>query len=217
MQPSTTTIAVLGGGGRTGTYLVSELLNQGFHIKLLLRNPDTFTLQHPGITIMQGDATDPQAILALTENCQAIISTIGQRQGEPLVASNATENILGAMTMRGIQRYILVAGINVDTPFDKKGAQTMMATEWMKTTFPIIHADRQKAYAILSESPVNWTLVRVPMIAFEPSKGAIIVSVEDCKGSVISAADIATFLVAQLADDTYNRQAPFIANAQAEK
>ncbi len=29
-------IAVLGGGGRTGKYLVTELLNQEYHIKLLL-------------------------------------------------------------------------------------------------------------------------------------------------------------------------------------
>lgn len=35
-----TKIAVIGGGGRTGKYLVSQLLNQGFHVKLLLRNPE---------------------------------------------------------------------------------------------------------------------------------------------------------------------------------
>ena len=33
-------IAVLGGGGRTGKYLVTQLLSQGYHLKLLLRNPE---------------------------------------------------------------------------------------------------------------------------------------------------------------------------------
>ena len=32
-------IAVLGGGGRTGKYLVTQLLNQGYNIKFLLRSP----------------------------------------------------------------------------------------------------------------------------------------------------------------------------------
>ena len=33
-------VAVLGGGGRTGNYLVSQLLQEGFSVKLLLRNPE---------------------------------------------------------------------------------------------------------------------------------------------------------------------------------
>ena len=32
-----TTIAVLGGGGRTGKFLVSKLIDQGYRLKVLLR------------------------------------------------------------------------------------------------------------------------------------------------------------------------------------
>ena len=82
----------------------------------------------------------------------------------------------------------------------------------MKTTFPAIHADRQKTYSILSTSDVNWTLVRVPFIEFTDAKGETTVSVEDCRGNKISAGDIATFVIQQLSDDTYIRKSPFIAN-----
>ncbi len=205
-------IAVLGGGGRTGRFIVTQLLSLGFGIKLLLRSLENFQLESPLIEIVKGDALDEEAIRSLAEGCQAIISTVGQRKDEPLVASQATINVLKAMAQYGIQRYILVAGINVDTPFDKKSPETTAATNWMKTNFPEIQADRQKTYSILSASKVNWTLVRVPLIEFTDISGEILVSLKDCLGSKISAHDIATFVIDQLSEDSYIKKSPFIAN-----
>jgi putative NADH-flavin reductase len=206
------TIAVLGGGGRTGKHVVTQLLNQGYHVKLLLRRREDFELQHERIEVIQGDALSGESIGLLTKDCQAIVSTIGQRKDQPLVASRATSNVLSAIYKWHIQRYLLVAGINIDTPFDKKSAQTTAATEWMKLNFPLIQEDRQKAYKILSESKVNWTLVRVPMIDFEGQAGPVDVDLEDCRGNTISAINIADFLVTMLRDNTYYQKAPFISN-----
>lgn len=141
--------AVLGGGGRTGTYIVNQLLKQGFSIKLLLRNPESFSIQNDQIEIIKGDALDLEAVQLLLQDCQAVISTVGQRKDEPLVAGLATKNILEVMNRYGIDRYILLAGLNIDTPFDKKGIKTQMASDWMKTNFPLIQEDRQKAYKII--------------------------------------------------------------------
>lgn len=205
-------IAVLGGGGRTGKYLVTQLLSRDYTVRLLLRNPENFQIKNPRVEIVKGDALEINAVRSLTEGCSAVISTIGQRKDEPLVASQATLNVLNAMAEHNIHRYILVAGLNVDTPYDKKGSETQVATEWMKTTFPRIHEDRQKSYSILATSNVNWTLVRVPMIAYSDIHGKILVSLEDCPGNKISASDIAAFIIAQLDDDTFGGKAPFIAN-----
>ena len=203
-------IALLGGGGRTGNYLVTRLLEQGYSLKLLLRHPEDFTIQHPSIEIIHGDAIDPQAIGLLLKGCHAVISTVGQRKDEPLVSGVASANILQAMAGNGILRYIVLAGINVDTPFDKKGPETVQATEWMKTNFPLIHADRQKTYSLLSDSEFNWTLVRVPFIEFTDGNDEVTVQLEDCPGNKISAGGIARFLTGQLTDTTYYQKSPFI-------
>lgn len=205
-------IAVLGGGGRTGKFIVTQLLDHGYRLKLLLRNPEEFQLRNESIDIINGDAIDPKAIHSLVKDCQAIISTVGQRKDEPLVASRATINILNAMAEYGVERYILVAGVNVDTPFDKKSVETAAATEWMKINFPMIHEDRQKTYSILAASNVNWTLVRVPFIEFTEVKCETVVSEVDCKGNKVSAANIAAFVTEQLSDSSYIKKAPFIAN-----
>ena len=203
-------VAVLGGGGRTGNYLVNQLLKEGFSIKLLLRNPESFSIQNNQIEIIKGDALDLESIQSLLKDSDAVLSTIGQRKDEPLVASVATKNILQVMKDLGIQRYLLLAGLNIDTPFDKKSEKTEKATDWMKANFPIIQQDRQKAYNFLIESNVNWTQVRVPFIEFADLSSEIVVNLEDCLGDKISAIDIAQFMIREMTESKFSQQSPFI-------
>lgn len=203
-------VAVLGGGGRTGKYLVKQLLKNGFSVKLLLRNPDNFTIQNSKIEIIKGDALSEESVSLLLGDCQAVINTIGQRMGEPMVASRATKNVLNAMDAYGIQRYLLLAGLNIDTPFDKKSPKTIMATDWMKTNFPEIQKDRQFTYDLLSSSKIDWTQVRVPLIVFSDESNEISVNLEDCLGDKITALDISKFLVKEMVESNYIRQSPFI-------
>ncbi|KAF2339132.1 NAD(P)-dependent oxidoreductase [Flavobacterium tistrianum] len=203
-------VAVLGGGGRTGKYLVNQLLENGFSVKLLLRNPDNFTIQNSKIEIIKGDAINEESISLLVKDCQAVISTIGQRPGEPMVASQATKNVLNAMSQYGIQRYVLLAGLNIDTPFDRKSSKTIMATDWMKTNFPEIQKDRQLTYDLLNASNVDWTQVRVPLIVFSNDSSEISVNLEDCLGDKITALDISKFLVKEMMASNFVRQSPFI-------
>ncbi|MBF4486797.1 NAD(P)H-binding protein [Flavobacterium sp. CSZ] len=203
-------VAVLGGGGRTGNYLVNQLLKEGFSVKLLLRHPEDFSIQNNQIEMIKGDAVDLESIKSLLKDCQAVLSTIGQRKDEPLVASAATKNILQVMNDYGIQRYVLLAGLNIETPFDKKSTKTQMATDWMKTNFPIIQEDRQKAYDFLVESKIERTQVRVPFIEFTDVNSEISISLEDCLGDKISAFDIATFMIQEMEASKFSGKSPFI-------
>ncbi|RZJ49200.1 MAG: NADH-flavin reductase [Flavobacterium sp.] len=203
-------VAVLGGGGRTGKYLVNQLLVQGFSIRLLLRKPENFKIQNPQIEIIKGDAIDENSINLLLEGCDAVMSTIGQRPGEPMVASAATINILKAMNVYNIKRYILLAGLNIDTPFDKKSEKTILATNWMKTNYPEIQKDRQFTYNLLVNSDVDWTQVRVPFIEFTDESSELSVNLEDCFGDKISAFDIAGFMIKEIVNPKFIRKSPFI-------
>ncbi len=207
-----TKIALLGGAGRTGKYLINNLLQKGYQLKLLLRKPEEFILDHSSVEVIKGDAVDFKSIRQVFSTCDAVINTMGQRPGETMVASNATRLILENMKTFRINRYITLAGINIDTPFDKKEKETIIATEWMKTNYPDIQADRQKAYSLLDRSDLDWTLVRVPFIEFNNDNNPIDVYLKDCRGSKVSASSIAEFLSKQLSADDYIRQSPFISN-----
>ncbi len=41
------TIAVIGGSGKSGKYLVKQLIKQGFQLKNPSRNPDNFQINSP--------------------------------------------------------------------------------------------------------------------------------------------------------------------------
>lgn len=206
-------IAILGGTGKAGTYLVKELLHQGFSLKLLLRNSENFQFQNPLIQVVQGDARDYESVRAVTQGCQAVISAVGYREGELPIFSQATQNVLQAMEAWGIARYLSLTGLNVDTPFDQKNPKVQTATEWMKVNYPKTTTDKQIEYQRLAESTVDWTLVRLPWIHLTDSEDDVNVSLEDCPGEGVSAGALARFLVAQLFDKTYLRQAPFVFNA----
>ena len=73
-------VAVIGGTGKSGKYLVKQLIHRQIPIKILVRNPDHFQLkdhldESPFIEVVQGDLVGFQldrAVAAATERIRAI-------------------------------------------------------------------------------------------------------------------------------------------------
>ncbi|WP_343633704.1 NAD(P)H-binding protein [Fluviicola sp.] len=206
-------IAVIGGTGKSGTYLVQELMRRSIPVKLLLRTSSSFETDNPLIEIVRGDARDYEAIHKLLEGCIAVISTLGQPKGERSIFSDATGNILRAMKAHGINRYLVTTGLNVNAPGDAKNEQTRMATEWMYQNFPETTKDKQAEYELLAGSNADWTMVRLPRIIQTEEHFPVKVDLKDCPGEKISAADLACFLADQLSGEEYIRKSPFLANS----
>ncbi|BAP31422.1 NAD-dependent epimerase/dehydratase [Chryseobacterium sp. StRB126] len=208
----TNKIAVIGGTGKSGKYLVQKLLNKGYSLKLLIRNPENFSLQNPLIEIVKGDVRDEAAVYSLIEGCNIVISTLGQPKGEKTIFSDAAKNVIKAMHQYRIKRYIVTTGLSVNTKDDCKNDHVKMATEWMYQNYPETTSDKQKEYQLLSESSLNWTLVRLPLINLTGKSFTTESNLMDCKGENISAADLAEFLVSQIEDSTYIGKSPFVYN-----
>jgi len=209
-----TRIAVIGGTGKSGKYLVRELIKQGVHFKALVRNPQNFQVESPLAEVVHGDVSDFQKVKSLIEDCSAVISTLGW--GIPpsvnTIFTKATQNVLRAMDEFGLDRYIVVSGLHVDTSYDKKSEKTKMATEWMYANYHESTQNRQQEYDMLLESKLDWTLVRLPLIELTDERREVKPDLEDCLGDKISATDLADFLIGQLDDKTYIKKAPFLAN-----
>jgi putative NADH-flavin reductase len=207
-------IAVIGGTGKSGKYLVKQLIEQGFQLKILLRNPDNFQIKNSHVEIVKGDVINYNSVSTLIKGCQAVISTLGLGipASEPTIFSQATTNVIQVMNEQNVHRYIVTTGLNVDTPLDNKSPKTLFATDWMRKNFPISTANKQFEFDILLNSNIDWTLVRLPLIEQTDESGEIIVSLEDCHGDKISATDLANFLIEQLCTDKFVRKSPFIAS-----
>lgn len=66
----------------------------------------------------------------------------------------------------------------------------------------------------VTQSDLDWTIARITRPTGGKPKGSVRAGFlgRDKVGSVMSRADIAAFLVAQLADETFSRAAPAISN-----
>ena len=207
-------IAVIGGTGKSGKYLVAQLIKQGYSCKLLLRNPETFSIKNPLLEIIKGNVLNLDDIRAVIDDCDAVISALGMgtMSNPTSIFSQSTTNIIQTMTEFNLQRYIVLTGLNVDTQFDKKSPKSKFATDWMYTNYPLTTADKQMEYELLKASNLDWTLVRLPLIEQTEEKYEVVVSLEDCLGDKISATDLADFLINQLSDNQYSKQSPFVGN-----
>ncbi|HRZ41491.1 MAG TPA: SDR family oxidoreductase [Bacteroidales bacterium] len=205
-------IAIIGGTGKAGKFLVKHLVNQGFTIKVLLRNPDKLKISSPLIEKVTGDVTDYETVFSLIDGCNAVISALGQSKGEKPVHSVSSSNIIRAMNSFNIRRYIVITGLTIDTPFDRKSFKTKLLSKIMKLSYSAVIADKQREYSIISESNLDWTIVRLPLIEPSETSGAIKVSLTDCPGRKISTTDLAVFLIKQLSNESYIKKSPFISN-----
>jgi putative NADH-flavin reductase len=205
-------IAVLGGTGKAGQYLIKQLLSQGYTVKALARNPEKIEQAGPLIEVLQGNARDYESVHNLLSGCDAVISTLGPSGKDTDTCSMAVGHIIKTMHELKIPRYIEVSGLGIDTPGDNKGFQTRLIVSILKWFFPAVIEDRQKCYRMLEESSIQWTIVRCPMIKLTDSASHIKTSLLDSPGRKISAGGLAEFLVNQLNQDQFVRKAPFISN-----
>jgi putative NADH-flavin reductase len=205
-------IAVIGGTGKAGSFVIKELLKQGYSFKMLTRSSEKIIEKNPMIEVVTGNVRNYDTVLRLVSGCQAVISTLGPSKGEPETCSTAVWHLSRIMAKLNVKRYIEVAGLGIDTPDDKKGFRTRMITKMIKWFFPAVVNDRQKAYDILKAGKLKWTIVRCPMIQLTEEHRNLKVNLLDSPGNKISASDLATFLVNQLHDDKYIAKCPFVAS-----
>jgi nucleoside-diphosphate-sugar epimerase len=192
------TIAVIGGTGKSGRYVVQQLLRQQYNLRLLTRP--------------HGDARDFDAVSDGIKGCQVVVSTLGQPKGEPSIFSEATRHVIRAMELHGVQRYIVTTGLSVNTPADRKNLQVQLATDWMYDHYPETTGDKQQEYQLLLNSSINWTMIRLPLIKETTESFGYKADLYDCAGPSISAADLGRFIVQEIEAPLFVKKAPFLYN-----
>ncbi|MCX2430823.1 NAD(P)-dependent oxidoreductase [Pedobacter sp. GR22-10] len=208
-------IALIGATGKAGTYILKALLAQKFGVKALVRNPEKLQIHHASLEIVTGDVKDVEKVHTFIKGCDIVVSALGTGQpaSEKTIFTQSTSNILTAMKALDLKRYIVITGINVDSPADEKDAKTQFGTQWMYDNYPVSTADRQKEYDLLIDSDLDWTLIRLPLIIQTDEQSAIGTSLVNCDGEQINATNLARFIIEQFGEKAFVKQAPFIWNS----
>ncbi len=70
-------IAVIGGAGKAGKYLVGELLARNYSVRALVRDAAKLHDHRPLVEVVEGDVCDDSTLATLMRGCDAVISTLG--------------------------------------------------------------------------------------------------------------------------------------------
>ena len=100
-------IVIFGAAGATGRNVVERALAQGHEVKAFDRNTAGLTIQHPKLTLIQGDIFNPSQVEEAIAGQDVVISVFGVRPGVTIpVCSKGTEHIITAMQKLGVKRFI---------------------------------------------------------------------------------------------------------------
>ncbi len=207
-------LAVFGASGRTGKPLVEQALQAGHEVVALVRTPSKLAIQHPKLTVIQGDAMNPVDVDNVVQGSDAVISVIGQAKGAPRDTQTvAITNIVAAMNKYGVKRLVSLTGAGVDDPHDRPKFVHHLIKTALKLLSGHVLKDAENHADAIRKSSLDWVIVRGPMLNEGPHTGNYRVGwVGVNTGSRISRADLADFILKQTSDTTYVRQSPMVSN-----
>ncbi len=114
-------ILILGGTGKTGRLLLPQALHAGHRVTVLVRNPSKLTIQHPALTVVQGDVLRASDVDAVVAGQDAVLSTLGRDGKEIAVLTTGTQHIIAAMQRHSIRRFICMSSLGSGSTSDKLG------------------------------------------------------------------------------------------------
>ncbi|UOE94627.1 NAD(P)H-binding protein [Alkalihalobacillus sp. LMS39] len=205
-------VAIIGGNGKVGKYLVEQAIEKGYRVRILSRNPKQKHVNDESVTVIKGDARNYEAIAQLLRGSDVVINTIGQPKGERSIFAEVTSQILIAMKQENVNRYITVAGGSLTLEGDKKTLINRIGATLFKLLFAKMIKDKEKEVELLKESDIDWTVVRLPFIVDQQEVKVIKEDLFNMPGTKMTSRNVATFLLRQIDNKTYIRKHPFVSN-----
>ena len=101
-----TRVLIVGATGGTGRQLVAQALERGFAVTALVRNPSKLRVDHPQLTVIQGDVLDYASVEVAIRGQEAVVSALGHKRFfyPTRILSEGTRNILRAMDTHAVPR-----------------------------------------------------------------------------------------------------------------
>jgi putative NADH-flavin reductase len=204
-------ILVIGATGGTGREIVKQALERGHDVVALARNPAKVTTKHERLRVAQGDVMDRASIEAALAGCVAVVCALGHKRwlGPSKILSEGTRNIVAAMEKHGVERLVVESALGVGDSIGRLGLYYTLFT--IPFILPFYWYDKERQERVVRASSRAWVIVRPGQLTNGRRRGMYKhgLRVGNYLWSVsISRADAADFMLNQLAETPYLRQAP---------
>lgn len=204
-------VIVFGASSGTGKQLIAHALRLGYEVTAFVRDASKLEPAQAGVKVAIGDALNPSDVEAAVKGHDAVLSALGPKGKPAVMAAESTKNIIAAMEMHNVKRLVVVTVAGIPVPQDRRGFNLVSAL--IKLLLKDVFTDRENQLAVLEASKVDWVAVRVPRLTDDPPTGSVHAFFGNPSPTMkISRADLADFMLKQLTDDQWLRQAPIVRN-----
>ena len=201
-------ILIFGATGTVGRELVTQGLEMGHKVTAFARDPSKLAISHANLEIIKGNVMDSAVVDPAVAGHDAVLVALGAgSKGQ--VRATGTRNIIQAMQKSDTRRLVCLSTLGVG---DSRGNLNFL---WKYIMFGMLlraaYADHVTQESEVIRSGLDWTIVRPSAYTDGERTGNYrhgFSANEKGLKLKISRADVADFVLTQLADDSYIGMAP---------
>ncbi len=204
-------LLILGASGGCGQWLTRLAAERGHEVTALVRSSSRF--QAPsGVTVHQGEVTDPAVLDKVVSSQDAVLCAIGLRRANknpwaPLLSpadltQQTAQLLVPAMGRHGVKRLIAIsaAGVADSLPHLTWLTRQMVAAG----NVGVAYRDLAAMETVLATSTLDWLAVRPVVLLDGPPKRPARPVTRFGMTSIIRRSEVATWML-----DTIEKPAPF--------
>jgi len=203
-------LIIFGATGGTGRELVSQALEQGHSVTAFARKPEKLSRQHENLQVIKGDILDLPALEHAIQGQDAVLCALGApAMNKQKIRSTGTQNIIRAMEKTQVTRLICQSGYGSGETYER------LPLHYKYIIFPLmlrhVFIDHELQESAIKQSQLDWTITRPGSLSNGSFTGEYWHGVGPVDKAItlkISRADAADFMLKQLNDNHYLRQAP---------
>jgi putative NADH-flavin reductase len=202
-------LTVLGATGGIGKLLIPLALDRGYEITAFARAPEKIASNgssalrsHPGLHIIGGDLFNARQMAEAIRGSDVVLSAFGPTTLRPThLRRDFGRTLVQALHSAGVPRFIHVSSAFC---FKEGGLLYAVMTNTLFRNVTIDHCDADNE---MSQSDLDWTILRPPRLTDGPANGNLRVTAGHlAKGLTITRADVARFMLQEAANPHYVRQ-----------
>jgi putative NADH-flavin reductase len=208
-------VLIIGASKGIGLETTRQALEAGHQVRALARSAAGMAISHPNLEKVRGDALKTKDVEGALMGVDVVIQTLGVGVGDLLrpvrLFSDATRVLIAAMRGQGVNRLICVTGFGAG---DSRASISCLQRLPFQIVFGRAYDDKSLQERLIKESGLDWTIARPGVLTGGPRTGRykVLADASKWRNGIISRSDVAEFLVRQIADQTYVRQAPVLVN-----
>ena len=202
-------VIVFGATGKTGMHTWRKALHHGHQVTAFGRSVDRLSEAGPELQTLKGDVLDLSDVTEAVAGHDAVVVCIGSTNlKDKTTLSAGTKNIVDAMVQQKAERLVVIAAAGVGESWKQIA---LLARVLFRTLLRNVFAGHKAQETIVRQSTLDWTIVRAAVLNDRPASGYVASNSDPAKR--ISREDLADFLVEQVSDSTYSRQAISVASS----